>query len=57
MADGPGENEQPTSNDVDPDVLRRFWREVPILLIAALLIAIVVKTFLVQAFFIPSISM
>ena len=57
MADRPGEDEQPTFNDVDPDVLRRFWRELPILLIAALLIAIVVKTFLVQAFFIPSISM
>jgi len=57
VADRPGEDEQPTSNDVDPQVLRRFWHELPVLLIAAILIAIVVKTFLIQAFFIPSISM
>jgi signal peptidase I len=40
----------------DPAV-RAFWRELPILLIAALVLAILIKTFLVQAFFIPSISM
>ena len=57
MADRPGQDEQPTSYDVDPDVLARFWRELPILLIASLAIAIVIKTFLIQAFFIPSISM
>jgi signal peptidase I len=40
----------------DPSV-RRFWRELPILLVAAIAIAIILKTFLVQAFFIPSVSM
>ncbi|HLB39335.1 MAG TPA: signal peptidase I [Actinomycetota bacterium] len=51
MADRPGGDEQPAER------AERFWRELPILLIAALAIAIVVKTFLIQAFFIPSISM
>jgi signal peptidase I len=40
--------------DAKPD---RFWRELPILLLASLAIAILIKTFLVQAFYIPSISM
>lgn len=35
----------------------KFWRELPILIVVALAIAIVVKTFLVQAFYIPSESM
>jgi len=35
----------------------KFWRELPILILIALVIAIVVKTFLVQAFYIPSESM
>jgi signal peptidase I len=34
-----------------------FWRELPILLAIALVLAIIIKTFLVQAFFIPSSSM
>ncbi|HEX6130443.1 MAG TPA: signal peptidase I [Actinomycetota bacterium] len=34
-----------------------FWRELPVLIVAALLIAILIKTFLVQAFYIPSPSM
>ncbi len=36
---------------------RSFWRELPVLVIVALVIALVVKTFVVQAFFIPSSSM
>ena len=36
---------------------RAFWQEVPILLLVAFGIAFLVKTFLVQAFFIPSGSM
>ena len=36
---------------------RSFWRELPVLIIVALVIALVVKTFVVQAFFIPSSSM
>jgi signal peptidase I len=44
----------PAPSDAKPD---RFWRELPILLLASLAIAILIKTFLVQAFYIPSISM
>ncbi len=36
---------------------RSFWRELPVLVIIALVIALVIKTFLVQAFYIPSSSM
>jgi signal peptidase I len=34
-----------------------FWRELPFLIIVALLLALLIKTFLVQAFYIPSASM
>jgi signal peptidase I len=36
---------------------RSFWREMPVLVIIALVIALVIKSFVVQAFFIPSPSM
>lgn len=36
---------------------RSFWRELPILILVALVVAVVIKTFLVQAFYIPSGSM
>jgi len=36
---------------------RAFWRELPVLVAVALLIAILIKTFLIQAFYIPSPSM
>jgi signal peptidase I len=39
------------------DEARSFWREIPILVLIAFVIALVIKTFLVQAFFIPSQSM
>jgi len=39
------------------DATRSFWRELPFLVLVALIVAIVIKTFLVQAFFIPSASM
>jgi len=35
----------------------RFWRELPFLILIALVLALLIKTFLVQAFFIPSGSM
>jgi signal peptidase I len=41
----------------EPDEPRRFLRELPALVLIALLLAIVIKTFLVQAFYIPSESM
>ncbi|HEY3732549.1 MAG TPA: signal peptidase I [Streptosporangiaceae bacterium] len=36
---------------------RSFWRELPVLVAVALVIALLLKTFVVQAFFIPSSSM
>jgi signal peptidase I len=36
---------------------RSFWRELPVLVVVALVIALVIKTFVVQAFYIPSSSM
>ena len=36
---------------------RSFWREFPVLLVIALLLAVVIKTYAIQAFFIPSGSM
>jgi signal peptidase I len=36
---------------------RSFWRELPVLIVTALVIALLIKTFVVQAFFIPSGSM
>jgi signal peptidase I len=39
------------------DRRRSFWRELPVLVVVALVIALVIKTFVVQAFFIPSASM
>ena len=34
-----------------------FWRELPFLVLIALVLALLIKTFLVQAFYIPSASM
>lgn len=39
------------------DAARSFWRELPVLIVVALVVAVLIKTFLVQAFFIPSASM
>ena len=39
------------------DATRSFWRELPFLIVVALVVAVIIKTFLVQAFFIPSASM
>jgi signal peptidase I len=36
---------------------RSFWRELPVLVVVALAIALLIKTFVVQAFYIPSSSM
>jgi signal peptidase I len=40
-----------------PAKARSFWRELPILIVVALVIALVIKSFVVQAFYIPSSSM
>ncbi|MEW1829482.1 signal peptidase I [Streptomyces sp. NPDC088196] len=48
---GPGD---PTAQPRKP---RSFWKELPILVVIALVLALLIKTFLVQAFSIPSDSM
>ncbi len=59
----------PASTDASPDASedpadgkehrrpRSFWRELPVLVVVALVIALLIKSFVVQAFFIPSSSM
>lgn len=39
------------------DATRAFWKELPVLIVVALVVAVLIKTFLVQAFYIPSASM
>lgn len=39
------------------DAVRSFWKELPFLVVVALIVAVIIKTFLVQAFYIPSASM
>jgi signal peptidase I len=50
-----------TSESQNPEAKKKpsgsFWRELPILLVIALGLALLIKTFLMQAFFIPSGSM
>jgi signal peptidase I len=61
--DGPGDGQPPTTgpgpDDGTPGAKkqRSFWKELPILIGIALVLALLIKTFLVQAFSIPSDSM
>jgi signal peptidase I len=41
----------------DVRATRSFWRELPILVLVALVLAVLLKTFVMQAFYIPSSSM
>ncbi|MFH8803740.1 signal peptidase I [Streptomyces sp. NPDC017936] len=60
---GPGDGQPPTTgpgpDDRSPRAKkpRSFWKELPILIGIALVLALLIKTFLVQAFSIPSDSM
>ncbi len=52
----------PPASIGDPDAERprkkgSFWRELPVLVIVAFAVALLIKTFVLQAFFIPSASM
>ena len=53
-ADGPG---APRSSGQRKRRQRSFWRELPILVAVALLLAVLIKTYAIQAFYIPSGSM
>jgi len=41
----------------EPKKKRSFWKELPVLIFVAFLVALLIKTFFLQAFFIPSASM
>lgn len=53
---GPSEEGGPGAAEAEPKS-RSFWAELPGLLLTALVIAVLIKTFLVQPFWIPSESM
>ncbi|MEV7012323.1 signal peptidase I [Streptosporangium sp. NPDC051022] len=49
--------EQPARSGKKSGKKGSFWRELPIMIVVALLLALLIKTFIVQAFYIPSGSM
>jgi signal peptidase I len=52
--------DEPEAANVQPEARKRrgsLWRELPILIVVALAIALVIKSFVVQPFYIPSSSM
>ena len=51
------EGDEATHPPEEPPRTRPFWKELPLLIVVALVVAVVIKTFLIQAFFIPSASM
>jgi len=51
------EDDGPGDSSAEPKKPRSFWKELPILIGIALVLALLIKTFLVQAFSIPSDSM
>jgi signal peptidase I len=56
---GPGDDEDAEGGTSGATAKRRrsFWREVPVLIAVALVLAFLIKTFVIQAFYIPSASM
>jgi signal peptidase I len=60
-ANGPGQDAPEDAKDgkggAEGKRRRSFWRELPVLIVVALVLALIVKSFLVQAFYIPSGSM
>lgn len=55
--DGEGAKEAEDSTDAKDTKKGSFWRELPVLVVVALILALIIKTFVVQAFYIPSESM
>lgn len=56
-ADGTGAADETGGSGAHPRKQRSFWKELPLLIGIALILALLIKTFLVQAFSIPSESM
>src|SRR3989337_942309 len=48
---------RPIPQPEEPAKHRSFWREFPVLVVAAFALALLIKTFVLQAFYIPSGSM
>jgi signal peptidase I len=57
--DGGGAGTEPEPPPSGPRGKRRrsFWRELPVLIVIAIVLALIIKSFVIQAFFIPSASM
>ncbi|MFH8469737.1 signal peptidase I [Streptomyces sp. NPDC017991] len=55
--DNGGDGRNPDGTDPAPKKPRSFWKELPLLIGIALVLALLIKSFLVQAFSIPSDSM
>jgi signal peptidase I len=55
--DGTGSSPAPKKPGRRARTKRSFWREFPVLVVVALLLAVIIKTYAIQAFFIPSGSM
>ncbi|MFD9541684.1 signal peptidase I [Streptomyces sp. NPDC060022] len=55
--DSPGDDDSPGGGSTAQKKPRSFWKELPLLIGIALILALLIKTFLVQAFSIPSDSM
>jgi signal peptidase I len=53
----PTDSEAPADETAKPKRKRSFWRELPVLIAIAFVAALLIKTFVLQAFFIPSGSM
>ncbi|MEV8308986.1 signal peptidase I [Streptomyces flavidovirens] len=56
-SDNSDSSDSSSGDSVGPRKPRSFWKELPLLIIIALMLALLIKTFLVQAFSIPSDSM
>lgn len=57
MIDDGSPGPAPAAAPATPQKKKSFWRELPGIVITALVISVLIKTFLVQAFYIPSGSM
>ena len=56
-ADGPADRARRQGDGKGGKRRRSFWRELPVLVVVALVLALVIKSFAIQAFYIPSASM
>jgi len=53
----PASDPRATADEPESSKHHSFWRELPVLIVIAFVVALLIKTFLLQAFYIPSASM